>query len=143
MKYLFGVLVALTAITGSACTSSDHLTAPTITSTTTTPAAPETFSGTIPVGGLAIHTFNVLAAGPVTVTLNSAGPPPTIQLGLGIGTPTGTTCTFFSGGSTNTQAGSTAQLSGTLNTAGPACVEIYDIGNQTGPVTYTVTVIHS
>jgi hypothetical protein len=141
MKRVYAVLAAI-ALFGSACTSSEPSTAPTITSTTTTPAATETFTGTVPVAGRDFHSFNVLA-GPLTVTLTTAGPPATITMGLGIGAPTDTTCTLFSGGSTNTPAGTTAQLSGTINSAGPLCVEIYDIGNQSGPVAYSVTVIHS
>jgi len=35
----------------------------------------------------------------------------------------------------------TAQLSGTTS-AGTLCVQVYDIGNQTAPVSYTVTVTH-
>ncbi len=39
------------------------------------------------------------------------------------------------------QAAATPQLSG-VSTAGTLCVNVYDIGNQTAPVTYTVTVAH-
>jgi hypothetical protein len=41
----------------------------------------------------------------------------------------------------NTPAGTSAQLAG-LTTAGTLCVQVRDIGNQTAPVTYNVTVLH-
>jgi hypothetical protein len=40
-----------------------------------------------------------------------------------------------------TQAGAAPQLSGTAG-AGSYCVVVYDVGNQTGPITYAVTVSH-
>jgi hypothetical protein len=40
-----------------------------------------------------------------------------------------------------TQAGSAAQLSGTLN-AGNYCVMVFDAGNQVATVDYAVTVNH-
>jgi hypothetical protein len=40
------------------------------------------------------------------------------------------------------QAGTAAQIIGTA-TAGPDCVTIFDVGNLTQPVNYTVTVAHS
>src|SRR5262245_23158327 len=143
MKYLLNVWLAL-AVASAACTSSDHLTGPSLGDggTTTVPASTETFNGTVPVGGSDIHTFNALA-GPLTVTLNSAGPPATIVMGVGVGTPNGSACTIFNGGSVNTSAGSSAQLTGSINSPGPLCVQVSDIGNQTASVTYRVTVIHS
>jgi len=79
----------------------------------------------------------------VSVTLVSAGPPSTITMGLGIGNPSSTgVCAFLSGGTTVTQAGTTAQLSGSL-AAGSYCVAVVDVGNAAGPITYTVTVAHT
>jgi hypothetical protein len=40
-----------------------------------------------------------------------------------------------------TPAGSTPQLTGNLP-AGSYCVQVFDAGNQTAPVTYSVTVVH-
>ena len=77
----------------------------------------------------------------MNVILTAAGPPATIFMGLGIGTPSGTTCTLLSGGSLATPAGSLAQLSGTAQ-AGTYCIAVYDVGNQTGDITYSVTVTH-
>ena len=60
---------------------------------------------------------------------------------LAIGTVAGTTCTHLSGGAVNTPAGTAPQLTGTAN-AGTYCIDIYDVGNQTGSITYTVAVAH-
>jgi hypothetical protein len=62
-------------------------------------------------------------------------------MGVGIGTVSGSTCTVLPGASVPTPAGTSPQLAGTT-TAGPLCVKVYDIGNQTAPVTYSVTVVH-
>ena len=75
------------------------------------------------------------------MTLTAAGPPATIYMGLGVGTPVSGACQLLSGGYTVTQAGTTAQLSGTIN-AGTFCVMVYDAGNMVAPVTYAVTVTH-
>ena len=129
-------LLAPSACGGSSTTSSTSVTGPSATPTT------DVFAGTVAVGGSVTHSFTVvLSNGQVNVTLTAAGPPATIFMGLGIGTPTGSTCTLLSGGSLATPAGSIAQLSGTAQ-AGTYCVAVYDVGNQTGDVTYSVTVTH-
>ena len=116
-------------------------TAASITAPTTSPTT-ETFTGTVPVGGTDAHNFTVaLSNGQVNIILTAAGPPSTIFMGLGIGTPTDSTCTALSGGSVVTQAGASAQLSGTA-AAGSYCVVVSDVGNQVADVTYSVTVTH-
>jgi hypothetical protein len=103
----------------------------------------DTFSGTVPVGGVDFNPFTVTTGGTVSITLVAAGPPPTITMGLAIGTPGGTgVCSLLSGGSVLTTAGSTAQLTGTV-AAGSYCVEVVDVGNAAGPIAYTVTVAHT
>jgi hypothetical protein len=112
--------------------------------TAVTPLVTETFSGTIDIGGLDFHNFMVPTSGEVDVTLTAAGPPSTIFMGLGVGTPTSdnSTCTLISNATTITQARSTPQLSGTASAAGTFCVAVYDVGNQSAQITYTVTVAH-
>lgn len=106
----------------------------------------ETFTGTVQVKGAAINTFQIIVSGNVAITLAAAGPPATITMALAIGTPattgTTTTCTPLTGGSVNATAGTTPQLSGAVQ-AGNYCISVTDIGNATGPVTYTVTVNHT
>jgi len=128
-------LVAATACTSNNNTSTPATTTPTVTRTT------DTFTGTVQVRGSDFHSLPVTQAGQVDVTLTVAGPPPTIGMGLDVGAPNGSACVPFAGASANVQAGSAAQLSGVIS-AGTICVQVRDIGNATGPVSYTVTVLH-
>jgi len=111
---------------------------------TTAPSTPttktDTFTGTVQVGGSAMNNFSVNAAGQVIVTLTAAGPPASVTMGVGIGSP-GDVCGVLPGGSVTTPASSTAQLSGVL-TPGTYCVTVFDVGNQTAAISYTVTVAH-
>jgi hypothetical protein len=50
-------------------------------------------------------------------------------------------CTRLTGGSVNTPAGSMPQVAG-LTSTGTLCVQIRDVGSQTAPVAYTVSVTH-
>jgi hypothetical protein len=148
MKFrLLSAIVSMTVLSACSNNSSSDSSA-TLPSNLVTPSlTTETFSGTVAVGGTDAHAFTVTASGNVDVTLTTAGPPSTIFMGLGVGTPsTGTTgamtCTLLSGATTVTPAGTAAQLSGTIG-AGSYCVSVYDVGNETAPVNYTVTVAHS
>jgi len=132
-------IVLALAVTAAACHKNSST-----TTTTTTPSptqTTETFNGTVAVGGSASNNFTVANSGRVDVTLTAASPPATVVMGLGVGTPGDAGCTVLPGASTNTPAGTAVQLSGTVS-AGSLCVKIYDVGNQTAPVTYTVTVAH-
>ncbi len=120
------------AALAAACGSSTPVTAPA--------SVTDTFKGTVAPGGSDSHNFTVASFGEVDVTLTAAGPPPTITMGLGVGTPSGGTCTL-TGNPVSASAGTTAQISGTAN-AGTYCVQVFDAGNQVAPVTYTVTVAH-
>lgn len=127
-----------------ACASGGDSTSSSSSSTTspTTSVTTENFTGSVDVGGKDVHPFTVtLSGGQLNVILTAAGPPSTIFMGLGVGTNSGGTCTLLSNGSLVTQAGATAQLSGTVN-AGSYCVMVYDAGNQTAAITYAVTVNH-
>jgi hypothetical protein len=129
------VLVGLSAVT--ACkndTTTPASTTPTVTRTT------DTFTGTVAVRGADSHTFTIAATGNVDVTLTAATPPDSVVMGLSIGTP-GDRCVPVAGGSTQTAAGSSVQLSG-IASPGTMCVDVHDVGGQSAPVTYTVTVTH-
>jgi len=111
------------------------------TTTTTSPTAPtttDTFAGSLAAGGVDLHSFTVAQAGTLTVTLATVSPQSTITVGLGVGQPSGTTCTLFSDTET-ARMGSVVQ--GTID-VGSYCVEIYDLGNVQGSDTYTITVDH-
>jgi hypothetical protein len=138
------VVLPLAVLLVSAGCSSDSSSSTTPTAPSTNPTT-EMFSGTVPVGGSDFHNFTVaLSNGQVNIILTQAGPPATIYEGLAIGTPSGTTpptCSILTGGSTQAQASTVAQLTGTAN-AGTYCVLVYDIGNQAQDITYSVTVSH-
>jgi hypothetical protein len=136
MKRLLSICVAV-AFAALACKGSDSTTPSTTTPSTST----NTFTGTVAIGGLAMHNFTATHSGQVSVTLTAAGPPSTVVMGLGIGTPGNSTCSLLPGASTTAVAGSTAQLTGVLTPA-TFCVAVYDVGNQTAPVTYSVTVVY-
>src|SRR5262249_38555773 len=111
----------------------------------TTPVAPTTtdeFDGTVKVGGSAFYSFSVSQYGTVNITLTSvsgAYVPPEVMLSLGIGTPSGTSCTTSS--TVNAAAGSTPQLTGSYDT-GVYCANVSDIGNLFAPASFTVTIAH-
>jgi hypothetical protein len=132
------LLVVVFAVAISACggdSTSGTVSSPTTTRTT------DTFSGTVPVGGSVFHSFPVSQSGSTDVTLTAAGPPANITMGLAIGIPGDAGCTPVAGGSSIVVAGSTPQVTG-VTSAGTLCVQIRDIGQQTAPVAYTVTVTH-
>lgn len=127
----------LLALLSPACDNgtSTPVTAPSVATT-------ETFTGTVQVAGSDFHNFPVTQSGQIDITLTMAGPPATIFMGLGVGTPTSaTTCSLLANASTSAQGGTVAQLSGTA-AASTYCVVVWDIGNQTAPINYTVTVTH-
>jgi hypothetical protein len=74
------------------------------------------------------------------VVLTAASPPATVVMGVGIGTPSGASCPVLAGASANVAAGG-GPPAGILTT-GAYCVVVYDVGNQSSAVTYTVTVNH-
>ena len=131
-KWLAALAAALCIV---ACTKSSTSSSTTPTSTKTT----DTFSGTVAVKGTDVHSFTVNSSGQVDVTLTAANP--AVTMGLSIGVPNGSACPAIAGGSVVANAGSTAQLSGILSPA-TYCVAAFDIGSQSQPVSYTVTVAH-
>lgn len=136
MSKIVPVALAL-ALMGAACDNSGTATSPDPVTLRT-----ETFSGSVDPGGVASHRFTVVQQGEVDITLTTAGPPATITMGLGVGTPSATGCDLnISGGSVPAQASTTPQLIGTA-APGDLCVAIYDIGNQVATVNYTLTVAH-
>jgi hypothetical protein len=133
---------------GTACSHSST-TSPSATSTTTTtataaaPTVSESFTGTLPVAGFKFYSFNIAVNGTVNVTLNSvsgAGVPATVQLGLGIGQPSGLDCAA----TTTVTAGITAAAPQTTGTFGPGlfCVRVSDVGNLFAPANFNITIAH-
>ncbi len=151
MKRHAFVVVALAASL-SACGSSTPVAA---TSTTTQNLITDTLTGIVPaaVNGVAqsdSKPFTVgQGGGAVSVTLTSAVETypdkttnATVVMGMAVGTPSGSSCVLAAGTAlTPFQAGASATLSGTV-AAATYCVQLTDVTIQTGPVQYTVIVIH-
>jgi len=137
VKRVGWTFVLALAIGASACGSSGS----TSTTTPTVARTTDTFTGTVAVGGRDFHSFTITATGTVDVTLTSATPPATIVMGLNIGIPGDSKCPAMSGASTLTAAGANVQLSG-IASPGLLCVDVHDVGNQSVPISYTVTVTH-
>ena len=127
-------LLATAGCSGNATTPAT--TTPTVARTT------DTFSGAVAVGGADFHSFPIAATGAVDVTLTAAAPPAAIVMGISIGVPVDGKCAALAGGSIQTPAGTSVQLSG-LATPGTLCVDVHDAGGQSATVSYTVTVTHS
>jgi hypothetical protein len=138
--YLTIVVATLLAAACNTGSSGTGLT-PTIV---TPPTKSETFTGTVAVGGSDAHAFVSSNYGEVSITLTAAGPPADIVMGVGIGAPTSvvdSTCRLYQNGYLTTAAGPAAQLVGNIP-AGAYCVQVFDAGHQTAPVSYSVTVVH-
>ena len=139
---ILGLIVACALSTGACATTSNPTSDPSTPSAPTTPIITENFSGTVAVGGHDFNSFTVTANNAtIALTLTSAGPPATILEGFGIGAPVAGSCQLLTNGFGSYVAGTTAQLGGTIP-SGTYCVMVFDVGQQAGPITYTVVVTH-
>jgi hypothetical protein len=140
---MLGVLVFCGACSHNS-TTEPSLTTTATTATAAAPTVTEAFNGVLPVGGFKFYTFNIAVNGTVNVTLNKvsgAGVPSTVQLGLGIGQPSGTDCAA----TITATAGSASAAPQTTGVFGPGlfCVRVYDVGNLFAPATFAITIAHS
>ena len=137
----FGIALAVVfsaALSGASCNLLNNITSPSSQTTPTTNAT-ETFAGSLAVQGTSRFTFTVTATGTVTATLATLSP--NVAVGMGIGTPSGTTgCTLTSSNS-SALAGSTPQIT-VSQPAGSYCVSVYDVGNLTAAAAFSVIVVH-
>jgi hypothetical protein len=109
---------------------------------TPTPVAPtitETFSDTLLQFGNNLHRFEVKQVGGMKVTISNIQP--RVTIGFGVGTPGVAGCTLIR--DMKATDGATTELAGTASVTGPFCIAVFDGGEITEPVTYTVTVLHS
>lgn len=104
-------------------------------------AGTETFSSNLPMLSSVSRAFTASQAGPVSITLTSASPPPGVVVGLGLGVPRadGSGCFVYT--SLNTTAGSAAQITSPVE-PGSYCVRVYDPGTLPNLVNFTVTAAH-
>jgi hypothetical protein len=140
MKTMAGA-VAVAALFATAGCNKNSTAAATTTAASATTRTTDTFTGTVPVAGDDFHSFPISETGQIDVTLTAAGPPSSIVMGLMVGMPSDSKCVALAGASTTAQGAASPQLSGEAS-AGTLCVDVRDVGNQTAPVTYTVTVAH-
>jgi hypothetical protein len=133
-------VLAVVGLLTAACGNDDAATTP------TTPTGPSTenFSGTLDVQGSSFYSFTTTASGQVSITLASLvatrpGPALNSVMGLAVGAPLGTDCNVTS--SINAAPGLAAQLVTTLTPA-TYCARIYDVGNLTTSVNFTVRIVH-
>jgi hypothetical protein len=146
---IIGALAALLAVSSLACGGdSSSSTLP----TTPTNAVSDTLVGSVaaPVNGslqTASNNFNS-GAGTVSVTLTSAvetladgSKLANVVMGVGIGSPSGSSCSLMANAFTTAQPSSTVVLSGTV-AAGTYCIQLSDVTNQLGPVSYAIVVNH-
>ncbi len=139
-----GVLALLLSGCGNDNTSPSTTTTTSETSTSTpaSPSVSRVFTGTVPVAGTTFFTFAVEQYGTVNVTFASIvglGVPSTVQMRLGIGAITETSCTASS--SDVVRPGTTAHLS-VIREAGLYCVNVTDVGNLFREASVTVIVEH-
>ncbi len=122
-------ILSLFAVSSAACGSG---------STAPSPVT-ESLGGVLSSAASAWHIFNTSGSGDVTVTLVSLSPLSSITVGVGIGIASGSTCNVqytsevFKVGTTWTTS---------LGAKGAYCVMIYDIGQVSQNVNYTLSVTH-
>jgi hypothetical protein len=128
-------LVATALTVGSAACGSDTPTRP---SDTTTPVT-ETFSSIVPWKGATSRSFTTAATGTVTLSLTSLGQDAAVGLALGLADGANGQCAPTYWVVTTAYAG--RQISANAD-AGRYCFLVYDVGELTGQVSFTVTVVH-
>ena len=97
-------------------------TTPTTPTTPNTPAVTETFNGTLTKNGGLTFPFTATAGGTVAVTLSSVADS-SLQIGLSLGTWTGSACQIVIA---NDAAAQSAIVTGTVTSAASLCVRVYD-----------------
>jgi hypothetical protein len=103
------------------------------------PTFTETFSGVLSKNGALTFPFNALAKGTATATLASVLPDNTVPLGFAMGTWNGQACQSVI---SNDNAIEFTTIAGTVGSAGPLCLRIYDIGRVATTAKFTITVVH-
>lgn len=127
------VVVSLTMAAAACGNGTSTATAP---STPATPSA-ETWSSTLAPRGTSSRSFTVTAAGTIGVTLLSAET--TIGVGVGLPRVSGGGCRL--GVAVSTGGGSAPQISVPAD-VGQYCVQVYDLGTLTDPVSFSLKIDH-
>jgi hypothetical protein len=90
--------------------------------------------------GARTHDFTVQQTGAVSATLTSLSEEGLV-VGLSLGTWNGQSCQIIIANDKFLR-GTSVPVTGTANGTGLFCVRIYDVGNLTGDVTYSISVTH-
>jgi hypothetical protein len=114
-------------------------TSPTAATTPTTPTT-RTWASIIGPGGAASQSLTASQAGTVTVTLNSAGPPADVLLGFGVGVPTAERAGCGLGKSVEARPSASPALTVDVE-AGAYCIKVYDPGQGTTDIQFSLTVV--
>jgi len=128
-RIAFACLVAMTGACGDGNT--------TPTSPTTTTAMNESWSSVLAPGGTSSRSFTVNAAGTITVTMTSAG----ATVGLGVGLPRTTGGVYRLGVSVSPGGSASPQIA-TSADAGQYCVQVFDLGTLTDPISFALKIDH-
>ncbi len=110
------------------------------TSPTTSPVTVR-FDGQFAQGGSAARTFTAAAHGAVTITLTSIGPPEGTVVGLGIGIPRGNASGCLLTHVLDATAASSPQIAVAVD-AGDYCARVFDVGNLSNQVAFSLTIVH-
>ncbi|MGE3345654.1 MAG: hypothetical protein AB7L71_19705 [Vicinamibacterales bacterium] len=121
----------------SAC-DDDNTDPPTTPSPTTESV---TWSTNLARGGATSRSFKTTRTGTVSVTLQALGASTTMRAGLGVGIPLGDGSGCVLSRSVETTPGSTAQLELSID-SGDYCVQVYDLGELSQPVSFTVLLVY-
>ena len=128
----------LAAVLSSACGDDSS------TSTAPTPIRPspvnESFQSNLTPQGSVWRLIDTIQTGTMTATL-SATDQPSIVVGMGIGLRDATTTACLLNKEVITTAGSSPQLSATVD-AGNYCVKLFDTGTLTTPMAFTITLTY-
>ena len=138
-RLLPGTLLLALATSLAGC--NDSTTSPSQTTTTVpaTATTTETFNGTLTKNGGLTFPFTATAGGTVAVTLSSVADS-NLQIGLSLGTWTGSACQIVIA---NDAAAQSAIVTGTVTSAASLCVRVYDPAEKVStPVDFTVSVAH-
>jgi hypothetical protein len=134
------LLVMMASVAGCNDNNNNTPTTPTTPTTPSTPSTTETFTGTLQKNGGITFPFTATSAGSVAITLTSVAPDSSLQIGLSLGTWTGTACQIVIA---NDAAAQSAIVTGTITAAASLCARVYDPSSKVDtPVDFTVTVVH-
>jgi len=138
------VLVCAGALAVAACGKNSSSATPTSASVTPADATiNEPFTTTLQAGGTVFYSFSIAQYGNVAVTLTGvagADLPEDFTLNVGIGRPSGTSCT--SQNAIDTAPGESPQLTGAYG-PGVFCVRVSDTGKLPAQATIVAVVAHS